>query len=280
MTEIPTEALEQLAAAEVAMSTSEPHLAHTGDDDDMVPPDVPPLTDNEVDLPGGLVDRIAGTVEKTAEVRELDGEDEEAILRASGNFAKMLDTILQRGVVSIGDKPAKRDLLDRLLSGDRDTLLVAIRRVTFGNEWEITGRCPECRTEQTLIVDLTTDIPYQTLDDPFADSRFEFECGTGKKVRVNLPDGAVHRALAAVEEANEGVMNSVLLARCVEEIDGQPVLSPHTVKKALTMRERHEIIKEINQRTPGPRLAEVKRPCSSCEAEIALPLSLASLFLL
>lgn len=277
-TEIPTDALDALAAA---MTTSEPHEAAVGPDiDDDLPPSPPEALDNQVTLPGGLVDRLSGTVDREAEVRELDGEDEEAIIRVSGNFAKMLDTILQRGVVSIGGQPAKRAVLDRLLSGDRDALLVAVRRVTFGNEMEMTGRCPECGSEQTLSVDLSTDVPETVLDDPIEDSQFTHTCKTGKTVVANLPDGGVHRALAEVKEPNEAVLNSVLLAKTVESINGQPVLSPQQVKKDLSMRERREVIDEINRRTPGPRLSEVKRPCSTCEAEIAVPLSLASLFLL
>jgi hypothetical protein len=80
-----------------------------------------------VDLPGGLI--FNGEVIKTAEVRELNGRDEEAIGR-QGASARIWNTILTRAVVSIGNLPASEDLLDKMLVGDRDALLLGIFRAT------------------------------------------------------------------------------------------------------------------------------------------------------
>ena len=61
----------------------------------------------EVSLPGGFVSR-EGILAKYAEVRELNGADEEAIAKA-GFLGKALQTILQKGLVSIGGEPVDKD---------------------------------------------------------------------------------------------------------------------------------------------------------------------------
>lgn len=42
----------------------------------------------------------------------------------------------------------------KLLSADVDTLMVAIRHVSFGEELEVTSQCPKCSTEQTLSLNI------------------------------------------------------------------------------------------------------------------------------
>jgi len=55
-------------------------------------------SDTEVALPGGYINR-EGALVKYAEVRELNGADEEAVARA-GTTGRALNTMLQRGLVS------------------------------------------------------------------------------------------------------------------------------------------------------------------------------------
>lgn len=268
---------------EAAVALSDEVLAKAHGDDgrvDDAPPTAPALVDTTVALPGGLVDLPHMTVHRTAEVRELDGDDEEALARAGANFSKLLDTVLTRGVVSVGTKESDRTVLDQLLAADRDALLLAIRRVTFGDDIEwVDVRCPSCQAVQEVTVSITRDIPTKTLDDPMSEVTFDLSLKSGKQVTVRLPDGSVQRAMAAVENPTEASLNTVMLAKCVESINGIPVVSDDQVRKGLKIQERREILKEINDRNPGPRLGEVKRPCSSCSEDIPMPVSLVALFL-
>jgi hypothetical protein len=100
----------------------------------------------EVILPGGFVD-LEGNVIRTVEVRELNGEDEEAIARSS-TASKALNTILMRGAVSLGDREITKDDFDKLLTGDRESILLGIRKVTFGNEIDFAVTCSGCSTRQ------------------------------------------------------------------------------------------------------------------------------------
>ena len=95
-------------------------------------PEIPP--NDLVDLPGGI---IRADVIRTAVVRELTGKDEEALARASQslNPFHFVNTLLECGVVRFGqeDESETRQLLKEALIGDRDALILGIRRATYGD---------------------------------------------------------------------------------------------------------------------------------------------------
>ena len=86
--------------------------------------EITPPSDTIVTLPGGYI-TSTGEVITEAEVRELNGKDEEAISKAI-NLGRALITILQRGTVKIGTETATETMLDQMLIGDRDQLLLGI----------------------------------------------------------------------------------------------------------------------------------------------------------
>ena len=231
-------------------------------------------SDTEVSLPGGFINR-EGALVKYAEVRELNGADEEAVARA-GSTGRALNVMLQRGLVSLGMESASKEDLDTLLSGDRDAILIGIRRATFGNTIDFTGTCPSCRTEQNLTLDLNKDIPVVELKDPKEDRLWTYESKLGTVV-VGLPTGNTQRRLLENTDKNSAELNTILLAGCVASINGSPSIGASTVLK-LSWKDREAIVQEILERNPGPRLGEVKKACEACGEEIPMPLTLAALF--
>ena len=237
-----------------------------------------PLPDVHVTLPGGFP--TPSGVVRDAEVRELNGEDEEFIAKAttgSGSNGKMLSAILQRGVVSVGDQKADKDLLDGLLAGDRDALLLAIRRVTFGDDVPYTRVvCPHCRAELEVILSIKDDVPVRELgDNPRVIVLDDLRIGTATVV---LPTGSVQRALLeASDTATTAELKTIWLRGCVNAINGMPVVSDSQVQR-LGIKDRERILKVIEDANPGPRLSEVKVACPYCEKEMDLPLDLVSLF--
>lgn len=232
-------------------------------------------SNSNVILPGGFIAKD-GSLIKYAEVRELNGMDEEAVSK-SGTPGKALAAMLQRGVISIGANPVDKSDLDQLLSGDRDALLIGIRRVTFGDTIEFEISCPQCTTELEISVDLNEDVPIKTLDDPINDRTFVYTSKKLGAIVVSLPNGSVQKKLIENSDKTNSELNTILLAGCVKSINGEPSIGATTALK-LGMADRENIIKEIFDRTPGPRLGEVTTTCEACGEEISTPLSLADLF--
>lgn len=236
---------------------------------------VPQPPDTSIELAAGLLEPFTGELTMSAEVRELNGNDEEALARIT-DAGKTLLAILQRGTVSIGDKKAS-EVLDDLLAGDRELLLVEIRKATFGKEVKLEGSCPSCGApDQTFSVDLESDLPIKRLEDPVNDRRFLLECNAGV-VTVDLPTGRTQAKLLQNAGKTLPELDSILLKDCVTSINGLPVMGVDQVK-ALGIGDRRKITDEIAKRAPGPQLSEIKKQCSACEQEVAIPLTIADLF--
>lgn len=229
---------------------------------------------NEVSLPGGFISP-GGTLAKYAEVRELTGADEEAISK-SGSIGKALNTILQRGLISIGGEEVKKDSLDDILSADRDAILLGIRRVTFGETVDYAAICINCNSEQVLQIDLGKDIPIIELDNPIEDRKWSVDVKAGTVV-LGLPTGEVQRKLMENTDKTTAELNTILLSGCVLAVNGNASLGASTVLK-LGMGDRDKLVNEILEHNPGPRLGEVTKACEACGEEVTTPLSLMALF--
>lgn len=229
----------------------------------------------EVTLPGGFIDSD-GTIVRTVEVRELTGEDEEAIAKSS-TASKALTTILMRGAVSIGDREITKDDFDKLLTGDREAILLGIRKVTFGSEMEFVVTCSACSTRQEVTVNLDTDVPVTSLDNPVDDRTWDVKLKNGDIANVSLPTGKTQRKLVDAPDDSTGAeLNSILLNSCINAINGIPAKPNVALKLGLVDREK--LTREIVDRTPGPRLSEVSKVCEACGESMGIPLNLAALF--
>ena len=217
-------------------------------------------SDSEVRLPGGFISKT-GEVVRTAEVKELNGLDEEAISKA-GSAAKAFNVLLQRGLVKLGSEDVTKDHLDTLLSGDRDAILIGIRRVTFGESLTLNVQCANCGGPQTLEVDLVKDVPTRTLEDPIAERTFKVLTKRGA-VTVALPTGVVQKKLVDNTDKTVAEINTILLAGCIMSIDDSPSAGASTAL-SLGMADRTKILDEIVKRNPGPRLGEVTKACQAC----------------
>jgi hypothetical protein len=150
-TENPAEANAQIAAL------LEDDETPFGDVAPVALPDISFPTDGPVTLPGGLVTYDEDDNEQTvkqAEVVELNGVAEEALAKArnSDNIADYVATLLRHGVATLGGKKASDDSLDELLQGDREYLVLEIRRATYGDEIELgTVQCEKCEEEFDLM---------------------------------------------------------------------------------------------------------------------------------
>src|SRR5215208_6961802 len=104
------------------------------------------MTDRRVRiaLPGGLW--RDGSCHRAAEVRPLTGSDDEVLLetRTTLSPAERVTEVLSRCVDRIGDVTFDREAAVALTVGDREALLLQLRRLTLGNAVDCVLNCPDC----------------------------------------------------------------------------------------------------------------------------------------
>ena len=237
-------------------------------------PEIKSPLETTVNLPGGFI-TPTGEVLRVAEVRELNGKDEEAIARAE-NIGKALLTILKLGTVKIGEMPAEDSVLDNLLSGDLDAILLGIVRTTFGNDIEVPTLCSKCGEYKTVSVDITADIPSKILTDPINDRVFTVQ---GKKnvFTVRLPSGHTQKQLINNADKNEAEQTTILLESTVIRIDDSPVYSKVQIQN-LGILDRQKIVEQLTSRVAGPQFSDITVTCPDCEGEVTVSINLGTLF--
>lgn len=229
---------------------------------DQEPPSIPPPRDGIVHLPGGLV-MADGSVRHDAEVQELTGAHEERLvkIRNSGDAARYVHTLLTCGVVAVGGQKVTDDILDDLLVGDRECLVMAIREATYGPEIEMGPTvCESCDEMFDLVVNVK-DIKIRPLS---GEREFDVPLRRGGHATVRLPNGGDQEAYLEDDNLNDSERNSILLSRCVltltdrhgeqHSVAGFPSL----VRDGLGIVDRQSILKAVNERQPGPRYDEVE----------------------
>ena len=230
--------------------------------------------DTVVTLPCGYL-TPEGDVITEAEVKELTGKDEEAISRAT-TTGKALLTTLNRGVVRIGNKKATEELLDQLLTGDRDFLLLAILRVTFGKTVSSSAFCNTCNEFKDATIDLDKDIKIKVMTDPIQERVFTIQ-GKSQEITAQLPNGKAQKELINNSDKTTSELNSILLENTVMKIGNSPVVSKLQVQ-SLGILDRRKLVDEINNRIAGPKFEDLKVNCPDCESEVQVPINLGNLF--
>jgi len=240
------------------------------------PPEQPTLEmppDLTFDLPGGYTSPT-GEIAWTAEVRELNGRDEEQIAKTS-TLIKALNVVLTRGLVKVGDFPVDDMLLNNMLAGDRDYVLMRIYAATFGEDVTTTRFCPDCQHNTEVTLNLLKDVKVRELDDP-SNRRFTVECSVGPVV-VDLPTGHTQKLLMASIDKSIAELSTMLLENTVVSINGNQILGRSSVLE-LSIRDRRLLNEAISERSPGPQMQDASAACSECGAVVEVPLSVAALF--
>jgi hypothetical protein len=233
-----------------------------------------PVTD-VVDLFVGL--DVEGREVKKVRVRELTGADEEMLARQVVSATKFLDLVLNSNVTEVDGRPATPEQLRKLLVGDRVHLALNIRRLTYGDDWNLLGViCQKCMQPFDVVVELQHDIPV-TEPDPAKLPDFEVALRNGHKVRVRHVNG--EDELAALDNGDVTLpqVATTFINRCVLEVDGRK--GPHfKIGESLGVKDRDAINKAMADNAPGPKLGEVVLPCSNCGAAETYALNLSDIF--
>lgn len=233
--------------------------------------DEPP--DTRITLCRGLFQGAAFATE--AEIKELSGDDEEAIARAlsQSDTLSLVNAMLTQGVVRIGNQdlltrsPVERlGVINQLLVGDKELLFLRILQITFGDERVVETICPACEKRIEVVYHISKDIPVRTLDEP-SKPVYEFVLRNGQRIEYRLVTGedqteATKRRASLLPE-----QNTITLSRCIVSLNGRPLLDPLNFAKTLGAGDRRNLLKEISLHQPGPYFQEVKLPCAECGVE-------------
>ncbi|KJK55518.1 T4 family baseplate hub assembly chaperone [Saccharothrix sp. ST-888] len=270
-----TSAISGHRSPEQAMAASQAVLAA---DRQEIEPQIAPPPDLLVELEQGIL--RDGRRLRDAEVRELTGEDEEALARIGTNWHRILDALILRGVRNVGEEPMSRKVADELLMGDREALILAVRRATFGDFVEFEGLpCPHCGEAVDLSLSLD-DVPIVHLADRES-TEFEVPLRKGATAVVRLPTGRDQNAVASLKDATTAQQNTEMLRRCllrVESPDGGVTQGSLAVVRSMSMSDRLAVLEFMAVTQPGPRFNQVMFTHQTCGQEVPVPLSLAILF--
>ena len=237
------------------------------------PPKIDSPPDTVFDLHGSFLQEDGRWV-KTFEVRELTGRDEEALAKIK-DPGRLMTTLLERGLVRIGTQDATPGMLDDLYAGDWETILIALRIVTFGEIVSTEWSCGSCRNPYEAEIDLRTDIPIR------GSKEDEETTVQGKRVVYEITPlmGSGQRKIMEMIASGSTVaeLNTISLFECVQSIDGRPVVGMDAIRD-LPMADRRALLDAITERRVGPDLQGVRTKCPTCGTEQQSPLSVAALF--
>ncbi len=168
-----------------------------------------------VTLPGGLVlddGRFLGE----AELRPLSGYEEDWLASHPGVPSALATTyLLARCLISLDGVPGDRDLARRLLVGDRDFLMLQLRRITLGDRISAVLVCPGCQAR--MDVDLAVgEVPVECRPQGATWHVAELSDGPGRSraVHFRLPNGADQEAVLGLDPQTAV---GALLRRCLRD---------------------------------------------------------------
>lgn len=170
-------------------------------------------------LPNGL--RRDGAHHRTATLRALTGEDE-VVLRERGRRlppAERATLLLATCVDRVGSVAMSADVARALTAGDRDALLLHVRRDVVGEHLHCLLRCPPPGCGRTMDVDLRIrDLLVPPRHDAPETHEETISVGEGTlRVRFRLPTGADLEAAAPLGSVDVDEAILLLARRCVLE---------------------------------------------------------------
>jgi len=241
------------------------------------------------DAPNSVIELMRGIHQSTtdrwhttAEVRELNGEDEEYLASIENKkgllYSEYMTAVLSRAVVRIGDivvnGPDATKIINKLMLGDRDLLYLEIVRATYGSERTIKMPCPKCGSVNDVTIELDNDFPVKY---PDFDVRQGLKVETSKGIiTLRLPNGG-DTVEANKSAKNDAETNTVMLARCAVWPEGEAPDNPMKWARSLSLGDRRKLVDALLAVEVGPKMEEVETQCASCGADMPILLDWVSL---
>jgi hypothetical protein len=171
----------------------------------------------EIRLPAGIPSRQGWR--RDAALRPLSGRDEMFLAEEGASLppAERASALLARCLDRLGPcTPVTLDAVRALTVGDRDALLLHLRRLTFGDRMSLELTCPYPSCSERMDLDLRIS---ELLVPPYAQPVETHEAKFGPpeavyRVRFRLPTAA-DQEVAARFAADDAVAGMTILRRCV-----------------------------------------------------------------
>ena len=228
--------------------------------------------DPTVTLPRGLFH--SGVWEREVTARELTGADEEQLARAKDGLG-YFNAVLSAGVVSIGSLDfeslthGEREFyLNDLMIGEREQLFLKVVQVSFGNEHTMSFTCTICNEAQETMLLLDTDFPPKEVEDVTA-TVLEYTTFKGDTLTYRPALGADQAAVLEKRGTTTAEQNTVMLSRCVTQVNGGMVVDPMGFARSLSIRDRLKLLELLVERQPTVDL-NVKTVCAACGGDQTL----------
>lgn len=243
-------------------------------------PSISPAPSTSVDLLKGLYNIETNEWETVATVRELNGEDEEAIAsltsKKSLSYAEYMSALLTRSVISIGNIQVNQQapIIDNLMVGDRDLLFIGTVKATYGRMRDLEVTCGNCEANNFVTLNLDDDF---SVTKPAVDLRnpIEVTLKNGTVVKLNYPTGA-DSLYVAKKAKTTAEQNTLMLARC-SVWDSNPPRDLESWAKSLNLGDRGKLVRALSTDPPGPKMEEVKTQCASCGEDLVILMDWVSL---
>lgn len=228
-----------------------------------------------VTLPIGML--VNGTLVKDAVITPMTGNVRKIIAspKVRQDPSKVLSTLITQCVLSIGGTTRlKTDVVNSLFIGDRDFLVMEIRKASLGDKVNSKLKCGECGEYNQLTVDLSRDVTIKPLDEKnftvLSDSiTFEIK---NKELDIDavfrLPDGVDQQYITPLIRKNPVEANYALYRRCLISWNGD---TSNVIDNDLFDRLPLPVLDYIDEHfmeaLPGPDL-QIPVECAYCQAEM------------
>jgi len=218
-----------------------------------------------VSLPGGVAEQ--GQRLREAELRPLSGREEDWLVRNPVAPSALSVTRLLSGcLLRVGDHEVTTESVRQLLVGDRDFLVLNLRRLTLGENFHAVVTCPACDKKMDVSFK-ATDVPIETPAKVEASYELRLAAAADRErtVRFRLPTGADQESVLGVSV--ESAVDR-LLSRCLLDDGGLP----------LDQDERQQLVDAIESHAPRVEL-ELALQCPECEKDFVFPFDTTAFFL-
>jgi hypothetical protein len=160
-------------------------------------------------------------------------------------------------VAALDGESVDAEILRRMLVGDRDYLMLELRRLTLGDNVVAVIACPACNAPM--------DAEFRVSDIPVERRPQTSTWYTGERgIRFRLPTGGDQEAMLGLEAA---AAEKALLERCTSSEDGVE----------LTGAEREALIAEMERQAPRVDL-ELDLTCPECSYRFLTPFDTTAFF--